>query len=122
MSIPERRLVTRLRGAMTDAQFLPDEQTDRLVATLADENQRRRQEVGDAINGPDDIRTDIPLVYTTGARRDSLLADAREHVQRLHALAAKLLETCDAVMAQRFGGVEYAIESFLELRAATAAH
>lgn len=126
-SMSERRLVTRLRGAMSDDQFMLDQQADDLVAALADENERRRLELGEALNGPDRITSDVPLLYTPGATRESLTAEAREHIDRLHARAAKVLRPAqlkayDGMMEQRFGGVEYAIEAYLQNRAAANGH
>jgi hypothetical protein len=106
---------------LPDEQFLSDDKADQLIAALAEENKRRQQELGDALQGPDRIYGDVPLVYTPGATRESLTAEAREHYDRLRARAARLLtspqlKTWDGIMEQRFGGMEYAIQSFLDRR------
>jgi hypothetical protein len=120
-SLQERTLVSRIRGALPDDQFLSEDQADQLVAALAQENARRREELGDALKGIDRIYSEAPLVYTPGATRESLTAEAREHFDRLRARAAQLLtpaqlKTWDSIMEQHFGGVEYAIQAFLDNR------
>lgn len=121
-SLQERRLVSRVRGVLPDDQFLPDDKADQLIAALSEENQRRSEQLGDALHGPDVIYSEVPLIYTAGATRESLVAEAREHYDRLRARAARVLspaqlKTWDSIMEQRFGGVEYSIQSFLERRA-----
>jgi len=120
-SLQERRLVSRVRGVLPDDQFLSDDKADQLIAALSEENERRAAELGDALKGPDVIHGEVPLVYTAGATRESLVAEAREHFDRLRARAARVLtpaqlKTWDGIMEQRFGGVEYAIQRFLERR------
>jgi hypothetical protein len=92
-SLMERDAVAQFRGRLTDAQFLPQAQSEQLIAALAEERELFSQEAGQRGTELTAIITPLGTLWypADAGSADVQLAEAAAYSQRMRARAAGVL-------------------------------
>jgi hypothetical protein len=92
-ALMERDAVAQFRGRLSDSQFLPQSQSEQLIAALADERRRYSQEVEQLGTELTAFMTPLGTIWYPAnvGSADAQLAEAAAYSQRMRARAASVL-------------------------------
>jgi len=93
-TLMERESVVQLRSRLADANHLPDERAEALIAALADERQKIHMEAAQRGSGMNGFGTGVGVIFSASdaATPEAQIESAQANSRRMRARAAEVLD------------------------------